>query len=169
METASNPGQQRCDIADFLQEHRQALLDDATMHLSGAALAHYDAGGPDAMHTRLRKLLDTLISACSSHRLDGATAYASGLARLRQAGGFQLGEVQAAVNALEASVWRAIATDMPAPCQSAALATVATVFGAIKDRVGCEFVAGASHRHSPAVDIDRLFEGTEANLGTGGL
>jgi hypothetical protein len=159
----------RHEVAAFIRAHRDSLLVEAAAKLESAPPVHYRRAGAEAIEARLSALLDIVISGCTTRQLDKAISYATQLARTRQGDGFELAEVQSAVNALEEAVWRSISAEMSATHQAEALALAATVFGAIKDRIGTEFVAGATTGRRPPVDVGKLFDGTEANLGTGDL
>lgn len=152
------------DVAFFLRERHDALVADAADRLTTAPFTHYRDIGPDAIEERLSRLLDVIIAATQDHRLDGAALYASGLAKARQGAGFRLDEVQAALNALEATLWGAITGEMSPTAQVSALEIVSTVFGAIKDRIGCSYSAQAAATKPSSIDVSRLFDGTEANL-----
>jgi hypothetical protein len=84
------------------------------------------------------------------------------LARTRHSGGYDLSEVQVAINALEESVWRRVFADAPAELVGTALREVSTVLGAAKDALAREYVALASSTHAPALDVGALFTGASS-------
>ena len=148
------------DVAAFLDGKRDELLAAADQGVSRAHLAHY--GSSTGTHVRLGVLLDVVIGACRTHRLDGVNAYADSLAVERRTGGFALAEVQAAVNVLEEVIWRALTADAPADAQAYALGLVSTALGAVKDRVACGYLVQLTHQPVPSLRVDLLFAGTES-------
>lgn len=141
----------------FLELHRSRILSDAA---SGAANApRYAAAGAIETAQRLDALFDELVTAVDGHDLTSIVAYAHSLARARHSGGYDLSEVQVAINALEESVWRRVFADAPPELVGSALREVSTVLGAAKDALAREYVVLASSTHTPSLDVGALFTG----------
>ncbi len=148
------------DIATFLEGHREEILEAAGEKVARSRLTHYDAVGPEATATRLRALLDTVVASARAHRLDPATGYASSLAAERQGAGYDLNEVQTAINSVEEAAWKAITSDLPADAQANALGIVSTILGAIKDHLACSYLLGVTGHSPRTLRVETLFEGT---------
>ena len=70
--------------------------------------------------------------------------YAHEVADERFAAGYDLSEVQAAFNVLEAATWSRILDDLEPAQLAEALGLVSTVFGAAKDALGRRYVSLAT-------------------------
>jgi hypothetical protein len=144
----------------FLELHRSRILSDAA---SGAASApRYAAAGAAETAQRLDTLFDELVTAVDGRDLSSIVGYARGLAHARYSGGYDLSEVQVAINALEESVWRRVFADAPSELVGTALREVSTVLGAAKDALAREYVLLASTTHAPALDVGALFTGASS-------
>jgi hypothetical protein len=141
----------------FLEQHRGRILADAATGAAGAP--RYAAAGGVETAQRLDVLFDELVTAVDGHDLTSIVAYARRLARARHAAGYDLSEVQVAINALEESVWKRVFADAPADLVGRSLREVSTVLGAAKDALAREYVALASSTHAPALDVSALFTG----------
>ncbi len=150
------------DVAGFLQDRREAVIQGATRALEDRHLPHYEAAGPEESEARITALFDVLVEAARARRLDDALAYAERLASDRQQSGTALAEVQLAVNALEEHVWHAVTDQAPADQQGHALGIVSTVLGAVKDRLACTWVSQASGQPTRTLRLDELFGGSAA-------
>lgn len=150
------------DVAAFLQDRREAVIQGATRTLENRHLPHYEAAGPEESESRITALFDVLVDAARSRRLDEAEAYAERLAGSRQQSGTALAEVQLAINALEEHVWHAVTDQAPAADQGQALGIVSTILGAVKDRLACTWVSQASGETTRTLRLDELFGGTAA-------
>jgi hypothetical protein len=146
--------------ATFLIEQRTAIIDRADRALHEAHSGHYESLDPLIRRDRLETLYDRLRDAAVSRDLSEVVAYGRQLAEERFAAGYDLSEVQVAINALEESIWMEIFAEL-APAEFAgALGLVSTVLGAIKDALAREYVSLATHAHAPSLDLRTLFAGT---------
>lgn len=154
--------EQPFDVAGFLAERREQILDRASTEVAGRRLPHYEAAGPEEVGGRLAALFDVVIRAADKSQLEPALAYAGDLAAARQQSGHDLSELQRAINALEEQLWHAVIEDAPANAQGYALGVVSTILGAVKDRLACEYVSRAASKPTRTLRIDELFRGTAA-------
>lgn len=148
--------------AGFLREERAAILDDAVAAVARGRVRHYDAAGMTAVRERLEALFDRLEQAAAEHDLSRVTAYAWGVAAERFRAGYDLSEVQAAVNALEEAVWEHVFAELPPADVGEPLRVVSTVLGAVKDVLAREYVALATAARAPALDLAALARGGES-------
>jgi hypothetical protein len=149
------------DTAGFLVRERQTIVreaEDALVRLHGR---HYESLAVSDVQKRLEMLFDELVDAVSKRDLSSIVAYACTLARERFDAGYDLSEVQAAFNALEAATWTHMIADLEAEDLAEALGLVSTVFGAAKDALGREYVSRATQTRAPSFDLTALFEGTD--------
>lgn len=143
----------------FLAEHRVSILEEATAAVSAAGGRHYEATGADEVRWRLEALFDLVAGAAETRKLTDLLAYARELAAARFRAGYDLGETQSALNALEAATWRCALAHVPPERLPETLGVVGTVLGAAKDALAREYVSLAARTHVPSLDLRELFAG----------
>lgn len=119
----------------------------------------YDTVVPDDVTRRIERLYDELHVAAATRDLRGIVGYARALAAERFAAGYDLSEVQIAVNAVEEAVWAVLTEHLEPQLLAAPLVLVSTVFGAAKDALALEYVSLASQSHVPSLDLPALLTG----------
>jgi hypothetical protein len=142
--------------ATLLGDERSTILAEATS--AATRTPHYAAAGELETAARLDVLFDTLVEAVEREDLTEVLLYARRLAAARFAAGYDIGELQVAVNALEEAVWRRIFALSPPDELGESLRLVSTVLGTVKDVLAQTYVAlatGGLH-----VDVAALFAGT---------
>lgn len=151
----------RMDTTGFLVRERDTILREAANALARLHEPHYQSVAASEVEKRLQMLFDQLVDAISKRDLSSVVAYACTVARERFAAGYDLSEVQAAFNALEAATWTRMTADLEVDDLAEGLGLVGTVFGAAKDALGREYVSLATRRRAPSLDLTALFEGTD--------
>lgn len=146
---------------DFLDRQRAPIIDAAGAAVGRAHTSHYEAAGPDELRRRLETLFDGLQDAAGSRDLGSVLAYADQLARERFSTGYDLSEIQTAINALEEAVWNCVFSELRPDQFAETLGLVSTILGAAKDALAREYVSLATHVHAPSLDLRALFAGTE--------
>ena len=96
------------DTAGFLVHERRTIVREAEGALTRLHERHYESLAVSEVEKRLEVLFDELVDAVSKRDLSSIVAYACTLARERFDAGYDLSEVQAAFNALEAATWTRI-------------------------------------------------------------
>jgi hypothetical protein len=84
------------------------------------------------------------------------------IGRKRFAAGADLAEIQITFNVLEEVLWHRILMSIPPASYGEALGLIGTVLGAGKDMVGRTYVALASKSKVPTLNLEQLFDGTDA-------
>lgn len=148
-------------LHSMLLEGREGILADAVAAVHRAHLAHYDLAATDTVRQRLDVLLTLTLDALRDRTLAAVVAHAEAVAQARFEAGVDLVEVQTAYNVLEEILWRRILAQLPAAAQGEALGLVATVLGAGKDALARKYVSLASRTHTPPLDLQALFSGTQ--------
>lgn len=152
-------GREHMELLDLLQQHGDAILEDALRSMQRVHLKSYAQSGPDETRTRLRELYDVTVQSISTRRLDPMVRRAETIARERFSGGFDLFEVQTAFNALEEAIWMRIIRELTPAQYAEALGLVGTALGAGKDALARAYVQLASRTHTPTLDVASLFNG----------
>jgi len=147
-------------LTDVLSGQRQAIIERAGDVLGESRARHYEAAGPELTRNRLEVLYDETVKAVDSRNLGDVLTFARALAEERFTAGYDLSELQIAVNALEEAVWKQIFSDLQPDELRNTLGPVSTVFGAIKDALAREYVSLATHTHAPSLDLPKLLLGS---------
>lgn len=142
--------------AAILDSTRDEILAEAAV--TAARTPHYAVAGEAEVMARLDVLFDTLVAAVERRELTDVVLYARRLAKARFAAGYDLAEVQVAINALEEAAWRRIFAAASADELGESLRLVSTVLGSAKDVLAQTYVSLASGR--PQFDVAALFAGT---------
>lgn len=150
----------RTYAATFLLARRHAILARAERALADRATRYVDMGTP-AVHARLDVLFTRLVEAVVGGALRPLLDHADSVADERFHSGFSLADVQAAYNALEEAVWTEVFDKGLAERDAAVLPLVSGALGAAKDELARHYVALATTTHTPAIDVDALFQGLE--------
>jgi hypothetical protein len=137
-------------VTQFLEAEREGILAEAVVAASAAP--RY---GVAELGVRLAALFDELVAAVDARDLTSIIEYARHLARARWSAGYDIAQVQVAINALEEAVWLRIFESAPQPLVGEALRLVSTVLGAAKDALAQEYVEQAK-AGPPAPDPSRL-------------
>jgi len=148
----------RMSTSAFLAEQRPAVVERAARSLGSG---RYRSAGTDETRRRLDTLYRAVAASVERRDLGDLLALTRAIARERFEAGYDLSEVQAAFNALEEALWRAIFGRLPQNELAETLGLVATAFGAAKDALGREWVALATRAHAPSLDLRALFAGTD--------
>jgi RsbT co-antagonist protein rsbRD N-terminal domain len=149
----------RRDTTGFLGEHRAAIIERATAELSESHATHYQLLGREETRGRLEALYDQMTEAAARRDLGNIVRYARNLAQERFSAGYDLSEVQIAINALEEAAWKEVFSELPPDQFAATLGLVSTILGAVKDALAREYVSLATHSHAPSLDLGKLFSG----------
>jgi hypothetical protein len=143
------------DTAEILTQHAEELIDAATQAVLGSRLTHYTSGGHDALRGHIAALYGCLLRCVSAEEAAPMVAHARSIADQRYATGFELQEVQTAINMLESTVWRHLVRELPAA------SGISSILGMGKDALAQSYVALAAGRHAKALDTPALFRGTD--------
>ena len=148
-------------LLDLLQRHEATILSESFEGMTRCRLTRYEAAGAEETRRRLARLFALLLDAVRERDLEPVLAYAREIARQRFAEGFDLQEVQSAINVLEEAVWRRVVKEIPPDGLAEALGLVSTVLGVCKDTMASSYVALATKRHATSLDMTALFRGTQ--------
>lgn len=144
---------------DLLRAQRATVIDRAAAVLGESRARHYDSIGPELRRNRLEVLYDQIVGAVDSRDLGDVLSFARELAEERFSAGYDLSEIQVAVNILEEAVWRRIFSELRPDQFADALGPVSTIFGAVKDALAREYVSLATRVRAPSLDLSKLSTG----------
>jgi hypothetical protein len=147
------------NVHEFLHEQSSAVLAEAESAIVRSRLRHYEEGGKEQTHQRLKALLVLTTRAIQEKNLGPIIAHAEQVASERFQAGFDLWEVQTAFNVLEEAIWKKILESMPPSQMAEALGLVSTVLGAGKDALARTYVSLASRTRASSLNLESLFSG----------
>jgi hypothetical protein len=148
------------ELVTTLNSAGSEIVAEALAIVERSHVHHYEKAGAAFTRAALDDLLQLVVTAIERRDLNGVIRFAEELAEHRFAAGFDISEVQAAFNALEAATWRqVVATEVPEDLPEA-IGLVSTVFGGAKDALARRYVSLASQKHVPSLDLSALFQGT---------
>jgi hypothetical protein len=148
------------DVAVFLQDERQAILQAALASLTRMHVRHYETAGPETVEERLASLFDRLVESIHRRDLAPVVEHARRVATERFNAGYDLAEVQTAFNALEEATWARVLERLETFEYAEALGLVGTVLGAGKDALARAYVSLAANTNVKSLDLRALFAGT---------
>lgn len=153
-DAAGEPG-----LLELLDREREAILDEAMEALSRPATRRYAGATPERNRERLERLHDLTTECVRSRTLIPMVEHGERIARERHAAGYDLQDVQAAINAFEEVLWRRITAALAPEAYPRAFGLVATVLGAGKEALAVEYVSLASRSRVASLDLTELFRG----------
>lgn len=149
------------NLVDMLHEQEITIVDEAAEALTRSHLKHYTAAGAALNRGRLADLYRLTRESVADRNLIPLLEYMEQIAQERFAAGFDIHEVQTAVNVLEESIWRHISLALPPADLAEAFGLVGTVLGAGKDALARAYVSLASQSKAPSLNLSALFAGTD--------
>lgn len=151
----------REQLSRVLRVRREEVVEAATIAMARSRLRHDAEPSRTEVRSRLENVYARVVDAVERREVGSICAYARRLADERYGMGYDLGEVQTALNTLEEELWQTILRDLPPAGHAEALGLVSSVLGAAKDALAREYVALAARHRAPSLDVARLFEGVE--------
>lgn len=149
------------DLVKLLQESSEEILTTAGASVERTHLKTYERAGKEHTHQKLKALFVLTTRAVKERNLGPMISYAETIARERFAAGYDLSEVQTAINVLEEAIWARIVQSLPPSEYGEALGLVSTVLGAGKDALARTYVTLASKSRAGSLNLQTLFSGTE--------
>jgi len=149
-------------LNELLTTQAENIVKDALNGVERSQLPFYKFSGTEQTRQRVKALFVLTARAVKERNLGPMLAHAETIGRERFAAGADLAEIQIAFNVLEEVLWHRILTSIPPASFGEALGLIGTVLGAGKDMVGRTYVALASKSKVPTLNLEQLFDGTEA-------
>lgn len=146
-------------LLELLENQREEILSDAVGNVRRARLEHYEQAGEQQIRVSLETLYGFVAAAIREKNLGPLLEYMQRIAGERYNGGFDLSEVQTAINVLEESVWIRITRSLPLQEYAEAFGLIGTVLGAGKDMLARSYVALVCKGKTPSLNLQSLFSG----------
>jgi hypothetical protein len=145
------------NLTELVRENADDLVSGAVAELHQARLRHYEEEGIDAAHERLTTLLDQTLRCLEAHRADPIIDWATRIGHDRFAAGYDLFEVQTAINVLEEALWKRILSSVGPEDLAHALGLINAILSMAKDTLARTYVSLATNRVAPPVNIKELW------------
>lgn len=149
------------NLNDLLKRDGEAIVAEAVDIVNRTRLQHYAEAGAGESEQRLRKLFELLRQCIRERNLVPVMDHMRWVAAERFNAGYEIREVQTAVNVLEETVWKHVVEQTPPEQLAESLGLVSTVLGAAKDSLAREYVSLATDKKAPTLNLSALFEGGE--------
>ena len=142
------------ELVDLLREKSDDLVSGAVTELHRAHLEHYEEEGLDAASERVAVLFDRTLTCLETGRAEPIIDWAARVGRQRFAAGYDLFEVQTAINVVEEAIWRRVLSSVGPGDLAHALGLAGALLGMAKDKLAREYVSLATYRDTPLVKTD---------------
>lgn len=149
-------------LIELLTTQADNIVKDTLDGVERSQLPFYKFSGTEQTRQRVKALFVLTARAVKERNLGPMLAHAETIGRERFAAGADLAEIQIAFNVLEEVLWHRILTSIPPDSFGEALGLIGTVLGAGKDMVGRTYVTLASKSKVPTLNLEQLFDGTDA-------
>jgi len=149
------------NVTDLLEKHKVKLVDEAYGTIEPVKLQGYTKVGEEKTKQKLTKLLEEIILCVKERNMIPILQYSEQIARERYHSGYDLHQIQTAINALEESVWKKIFENIPSQNLAESLGLVSTVIGACKDNLARTYVSLTAKTKTPLLNLQALFKGSE--------
>ena len=129
------------EFVDRLEEKAEHILDATVAELRRASLEHYQRESPEIARERLSTLLRLTMRCLRERRAEPIIEYADRIGHERHAAGYDLFEVQIALNVLEEALWQRVLATVGPEDVARALGLVSSILGMGKDALARTYVA----------------------------
>ena len=143
-------------VMEMLEKNTEIILRDALEGLMRSHLEHYEKAGSSLVEERLRNLFHLTVLSMKNRRLSYINEYTENLASERFSSGYDLREIQIAINTLEEAIWKAIVKELKPAELAEALGLASTVLGSAKDTLAQTYVSLASKTKVSSLDLKKL-------------
>lgn len=126
-------------LLELLYNKPDLILLDSTDNLVRANLPHYKLLNAEKIRLRLLKLFQALVRCVEANSCEEMLKFMEKVSDERFASGFELNEVQTAINILEESLWRQINKFVDSDKQVSAMKQVACILTKAKDELADEY------------------------------
>ncbi len=127
-------------LLELLNQKPELILLDATERLVRAHLEHYTQLNPERIRTRFMRLFQSLVKAIETNSSNEMVKFMEIVSDERFETGYELSEVQTAINILEETVWRKISIFVDEDKQAASMKQVTGILTKAKEELANEFV-----------------------------
>lgn len=128
------------NLIELLESKAEEIINGASNAMQRTGMKHYDADTPEQIRKKLTMLYHLTERGVNEKNLFPMISYVEKMAEERFSSGFDLQEVQTAINVLEEFMWKQIIEDLPAGAQAEALRIISSILGGAKDAIARRYV-----------------------------
>jgi hypothetical protein len=150
------------DLIKLLETNSDKIIADAYKAVHKDKLKGYSKAGQESTKTKLNSLLKKVLQCVKKKELIPMLDYTEKIATERFASGYDLFEVQTAINALEVGIWNVIFKEVKPEKLKEYLGLISTILGAGKDHLARTYVFLATKSKAPSLNLQNLFAGSES-------
>jgi hypothetical protein len=147
------------ELSELFRSWEEDLVDEALTELRHARLQHYVADGEEITRERVTRFIEKAMECFSTRAAEPMVEHAENIARERFAAGYDLFEVQTAINVIEEALWKRILSSIEPDELAHALGMVNAIFGMSKDVLARTYVSLATDTETPHKGIDEILDG----------
>ncbi len=147
------------ELSEVFQSWEEDLVDEAVTELRHARLQHYIADGDSVTRLRVGRFINRAFECFAIRRADPMIEHAEQIARERFSAGYDLFEVQTAINVIEEALWKRILSSVEPEELAHALGMVNAIFGMSKDVLARTYVSLTTNQETPRKEIDEILDG----------
>lgn len=149
------------DVLELLVKFKDEMVEEAYNTIEPVKLQGYTKVGEERTKKKLARLCDEIIVCVKDKTLIPILQYTEQMATERYTSGYDLHQVQTAINAFEEAVWKRIFANTPPEKLKESLGLVTTVIGAGKDNLARTYVSLATKTKTTSLNLQALFKGSE--------
>jgi len=150
------------EITKLLVENNDLIIEEAFKSMSNLKLKGYTKAGGEETRQKLNELYKKLVQCTKKKELLPILNYTEKIAKERYSSGFDIFEVQTAINSLESAIWNKIFKLTRPEKLAESLGVVSTILGAAKDNLARTYVSLATKTKVPTLNLQSLFSGSES-------
>jgi hypothetical protein len=154
------------DLIKLLESHTDKIITDAYNSVCKDKLKGYSKVGKEKTKAKLSDLFKKVLQCVKKKELIPMLSYTEKIAKERCASGYDLFEVQTAINSLEVAIWSIIFKEVKPEKLAEYLGLISTVLGAGKDNLARTYVSLATKSKAPSLNLQNLFAGSESIANT---
>lgn len=128
------------NLIELLESKAEEIINGASEAMQRAGMKHYEKDAPEGIRKKLAMLYHLTERGVNEQNLFPMVSYVEKMAEERFSSGFDLQEVQTAINVLEEFMWKQIIKDLPAGAQAEALRIISSILGSAKDAIARRYV-----------------------------
>jgi hypothetical protein len=147
------------ELSELFRSWEDDLVNEAVTELRHARLQHYIADGEEITRERVTMFIERAMECLASRRAQPMVEHAERIARERYAAGYDLFEVQTAINVIEEALWKRVLSSVEPEELARALGMVNAIFSMSKDVLARSYVSLATNREAPRQEIEEILDG----------
>lgn len=150
------------DIITLLEKNMDLVVEKSCTQICEVKLKGYTKVGSTMTKLKLTNLYKKIIECAKKKELIPMLQYTEKIAKERFASGYDLHEVQTAINSIEENIWQLIFKNIKANKLAESLGLVSSILGAGKDNLARNYVALATKTKVSTINLQSLLSGSES-------